>query len=302
MTPLRLLRSDTKICSTQEEFKVFKTSTTIPSFSRYMRWIRSLPKLTSPEERDLACRYAKGDADAGMALVVAHLSLVVHLARQLTGGRPQLDAIQEGNLGLLLALERFDADRGVRFSTYASHWIRARLFEHLRASSLIKTVTTKTHRKLYYNLEKTRERLITQGVDPTPERLAQELDVSPDDILEMNERLAHAELSLDLPIDPEGHRRIQDTLIAPTPSPEKALDQERLQQVLSRFRDTLPEREQRIWDERTLSEYPKTCAALGRELSISRERVRQLERQLIEGLGQYLARELPEAAELPWPH
>src|SRR5690349_628553 len=169
------------------------------SLEAYIQTVNRFPLLTAQEERELALRWReKEDLDAARGLVLSHLRLVVALARGYLGyGLPHADLIQEGNIGLMKAVKRFDPDRGVRLVSFAIHWIRAEIHEYiLRNWRLVKVATTKAQRKLFFNLRSMKKDLGPMSVGEV-ERVADELNVKPEEVVEMETRLAGQELSLD---------------------------------------------------------------------------------------------------------
>src|SRR5690349_11068680 len=171
----------------------------VGSLETYIQAVNRFPILTQERETALARRYRQdGDIDAARELVVSHLRVVVALARGYLGyGLPQGDLIQEGNIGLMKAVKRFDPDRGVRLVSFAVHWIRAEMHEYiLRNWRLVKVATTKAQRKLFFNLRSMKKDLGPMSVGEV-ERVADELNVKPEEVVEMETRLAGQELSLE---------------------------------------------------------------------------------------------------------
>lgn len=273
----------------------------------YMWTISRIPLLSVEEERQLAIRYIKtGDKEAAYKLTTANLRLVVKIAMdfQRYWMHDLLDLIQEGNIGLMQALKKFDPYRGVKFSYYASFWIKAYMLRFIIDNwSLVKVGTTQAQRKLFFRLKKEKERLEALGQEATPKLISERLDVRVDEVIEMEQRLKGRETSLEAPIGESGSRIYADVI----PSGQKSVDQqvadteikERLDRKLAIFRKTLNQKEMDILDNRLLSDSPLTLQEIGEKYGISRERVRQLEERLIKKLKTFLERELPEVKEYP---
>jgi RNA polymerase sigma-32 factor len=265
------------------------------NLQRYARMARSFPMLSVQEEKDLVARWRdEGDQDALQNLIGSHLRLVIKFARQNSGyGLPLGDLVAEGCLGLMQAANRFDPDRGVRFATYATWWIRATMHEHILYSwSLVKLGTTAAQKKLFFNLRRLKGRLQTyEEGDLSPEnaaRIAVELGVREDEVVEMNRRLAGGDWALNAKAGGEDQVEFQDLLVDEAPSPEdnvaEADELAKRRVLLTRAIEKLDERERHIVAQRTLSEEPMTLDRLSKHFGISRERVRQLEARAIEKL------------------
>jgi RNA polymerase sigma-32 factor len=258
--------------------------------TQYFQDIWKFPILPGDEEQMLALRWREhGDADAAHKLVTSHLRLVAKIAMGYRGyGLPVADLISEGNIGLMKAVKKFEPERGFRLSTYAMWWIRAAITEYiLRSWSLVKTGTLAAQKKLFFGLGRIKRKLnILEGGDLNPDQarlVAESLDVSEKDVIEMDRRLSSRDLSLNAPRshdDGEGSE-FQDGLMDESPDPE-SLTADREESVyrtglLHRAMEQLNERERHIISERRLSDDPMTLEELGRIYGISRERIRQLE-------------------------
>ncbi|MDR2340088.1 MAG: RNA polymerase factor sigma-32 [Deltaproteobacteria bacterium] len=272
------------------------------SLSTYLSELRHCKVLTKKEEAELLRRYfKKGDKEAGRALVTANLRLVVKIAMEFqTQWLNNIqDLIQEGNMGLLQALRKFDPSRGVKFGYYASYWIKASILKYIMDNwRMVKVGTTKAQRKLFFNLRKEQERIIREGLDPNPELLADRLGVTTQDVEDMVTRFRSGnEVSLDSPIVPEG----EETQVSIIPSndrpPDNILADRQIRQLVSgklkRLRKSLDERESFILDRRLMSDEPLTLQELGEEFGVSRERVRQLVDRLKQKVHAFLLKELP---------
>ena len=273
-------------------------------FRRYMAEIAKYPVLTREEERDLARRYRDtGDREALFRLVTANLMLVVRVARSFRrAARNLLDLIQEGNVGLLQAIDRFDPEMGARLPTYAAWWVRAYMVKFLLDNvRLVRVGTTNARRKLLRNLRKEKARLESQGYDAEPKLLAEHFGVSEQDVRDVQAALDSRDVYLDAPVGEEGRSRTE-LLPANHPSVEEQVSrkelQERAEQVIARFREGLSEREQVILDLRILADQPLTLQALGDRFGTTREAARQAEARLMKRLKEYVKQELGEAGQV----
>jgi RNA polymerase sigma-32 factor len=261
----------------------------------YLEQAFRFPMLSAEEERRLAERW-KNDRDdaASRQLLGSHLRLVVKIARGFGGyGLPLGDLIAEGNVGLMQALDKFEPERGFRFSTYAMWWIRAAIQEYvLHNRSLVKMGTTAAQKKLFFNLRRLKRELGELGDgDLAPEAvasIAEELEVTEDEVVEMNRRLAARDHSLTAPLREGGEAEWQDMLVAEGQDQESLVtDASELawrRDLLAQGLRTLNERERRILTERRLKDDPMTLEELSAVYGVSRERVRQLEVRAFERL------------------
>jgi RNA polymerase sigma-32 factor len=256
-------------------------------FDGYASAIKRFKLLERGQEQQLARRWQKQqDRRATDALVTSHLRLAAKVARRYQGyGLPLADIISEANLGLVIAASRFEPGRGSRFSTYALWWIKATIHEYiLRSWSLVKIGTTAAQRKLFFRLRREVRKLAngTTGVSPEiAAAVAETLEVTPRDVVEMDRRLA-GDLSLNTPVsDDGGATEWGDTLVDETPDAEAIVAEHdettRQEGALRAALGVLTGRERRVFEARRLTEDPPTLEQLGHELSISSERVRQIE-------------------------
>ncbi len=258
------------------------------NLSRYLSEIRKFPILEAQEEFMLAKNWAeREDTESAHKLVTSHLRLVAKIAMGYRGyGLPLGELISEGNVGLMQAVKRFDADRGFRLSTYAMWWIKASIQEYiLHTWSLVKIGTTAAQKKLFFNLRKLKGQLqaIDEG-DLSPEnvkKISERLNVPETEVVNMNRRLSGPDNSLNAPLKAEGGGEWQDWLVDETANQEEVLgDREELagrRKLLANALTGLNDRERHIFVERRLTENPKTLEELSEEYDISRERVRQIE-------------------------
>lgn len=265
----------------------------------YLREMRQFPKLTREEEKELAVRYREEhDLEAAYKLVSSNLWVVVKIAREYEkAARTLLDLIQEGNIGLMEAVKNFDPFRGVRFPSYAVWWVRAYIVRYLIANwRMVKIGTTQAQRKLFFNLNKEMERLEREGFYPGPKLLAEKLDVKESEIIEMQQRLGSPDVSVDAPVKGD----VETPLLALLPGSEQTVEDivaarqetELLKEVLHGFGLTLNKNEKVIFDKRMLAEEKATLQDLSETLSLSKERVRQIEVKIREKLKEYLSERL----------
>lgn len=275
-------------------------------FRRYLAEIRKYPPLTREEEAELVRRYREtGDRQALFRLVTANLMLVVRVALSFRrAARNLLDLIQEGNLGLLQAIERFDPGLGVRLPTYAVWWIRAYIIKYLLDNvRLVRVGTTNARRKLLYNLRQEKAKLAAAGFDVGPKLLAEHFGVSEKDVVDVEAALEAKEVSLDAPVGEEDDGRTRGELVAAAgPSVEEEAArrelQERTQAAIAEFRKGLNEKERTILDLRILAEEPLTLQALGDRFGTTREAVRQVEARLLARLKAHLKERLGDLAQV----
>lgn len=278
----------------------------------YMGEVRRYPLLTREEEHELAVQwYEHGDRDAARQLVTSNLRLVVKIAHEYRRAYQNLlDLVQEGNVGLVKAVEKFDPYRGTKLSTYSGWWIRAYILKYILNNwRLVKIGTTQNQRKLFFNLRKQREALVAAGIEPTAERIAKELDVSPREVVEMERRMAAPDLSLDAPLgndDGDGTRTRLDLIEDDYADPEDNIDavhfKDLLDAKLRTFGAQLQDRELEIFRDRLVADEPVTLQELGDRWGVSRERARQIEKRMVTRLREYLQAELGDAVQIALGH
>ncbi len=267
--------------------------------SRYLAEIRRYSVLDRDEEHRLAVAYREqGDVNAAYRLLTSNLRLVVMIAREYQRSlRNLLDLIQEGNVGLMEALKRYDPYRGVRFPSYAVWWIRAYMIRYiLNNFRLVKIGTTQAQRKLFFNLNQEKQRLERMGIHPGPALLAERLDVEEREVTEMEQRLATPEISTETPIGDDHSTTLLGVLAAEgTPADELLADEEYREaamRAIQGFAQGLTGKEKIIFEERLLNENPATLETLGKRFGVTRERVRQLEKRLLERMRESLEKDL----------
>ncbi|HEX6276682.1 MAG TPA: RNA polymerase factor sigma-32 [Polyangiaceae bacterium] len=270
----------------------------------YMREVQRHPLLSPEDEHRLAVEYSKtGSVDLAARLVTANLRLVVKIAYEYRRAyRNIMDLVQEGNIGLMQAVKRYDPYRGVKLSSYAAWWIRAYMLRFILNNwRLVKIGTTQAQRRLFFNLSKEKAKLTAMGIEPTSEEIAKRLNVDESEVVEMDRRLARSDASLDAPVkDGEARGATRLELLpssgdAPDTVAESAELEELLKVQLDEFRKTLSGKDIAIFDKRLVADEPLTLQELGDEFGVSRERVRQLEARLTGKLREYLKKTLGDA-------
>ncbi len=254
---------------------------------KYLAEVSRYHVLSRDEEFEVAKRiYEEKDKDAVQKLVMSNLKLVVKIALEYYSTYINiLDLIQEGNVGLLHAVKKYNPYKGTKFSTYSSFWIRAYILKYIMDSwSLVKIGTTQSQRKLFYRLNKEKQKLEALGIFPAPKLLASTLDVKEEEVEDMQKRLAYADVSMETPIHSESDDTILDMMKSDENVEEIVADKEKDAIIISRvkeFKKTLNEKELYIFEHRILSEEPITLQEIGAHFDISRERARQIENRVL---------------------
>jgi len=254
----------------------------------YLEELNPVAPLSAEQERELARRYREeGDQSAAGRLVRAHLRFVYKVAHSFSGyGLPFEDLVQEGNIGLLEAVRRFEPERGHRLISYAVHWIRAQMQAYVvQHHSLVRIGTSQVQRKLFYRLRRTRDAISEEREDrrpPTDEELAKRLEVSRRSVTEMRKRLSGRDVSMDATVFDDSERTLSSSLAGGEPSPEESVADAELSRVVKEripglVESRLDERERYILGLRLFTEEPWTLERIGKTLGITRERTRQLE-------------------------
>ncbi len=269
----------------------------VGSLDAYIQAVGVIPVLTKEDEQALSRRYLEGeDLDAARDLVMAHLRFVVHIAKGYTGyGLPLNDLIQEGNVGLMKAVKRFDPDYGVRLVSFAVHWIRAEIHEFvLRNWRIVKVATTKAQRKLFFNLRKKKKSLAWLSAAET-KAVAKDLGVKPEEVTEMEKRLHSRDAIFDPTPNADDERNFTPAAYLPSPQADPATLVEKADwndDATTRMRaalNILDDRSRRILEERWLTDDKMTLHELAAEYGISAERIRQLEVNAIKKLRNAMA-------------
>lgn len=269
------------------------------SLETYIQTVNRFPLLTVERERELARRYhGEGDLEAARELVLAHLRVVVAISRGYLGyGLPQADLIQEGNIGLMKAVKRFDPERGVRLVSFAVHWVRAEIHEFiLRNWRIVKIATTKAQRKLFFNLRSLKRSLATLGAEDV-KAVARQLGVKPDDVVEMETRLTGKDIALE-PVGDDDEEAIAPIsyLVAEDAEPGRILEHEETARLrtsgLEKAMASLDPRSRRIVEARWLTEEESaTLHDLAAEFGVSAERIRQIEAKALGKMKGVIARQ-----------
>jgi RNA polymerase sigma-32 factor len=290
-----------EVIDSEEDGGADKALVTFDPLQRYLAEIRRFALLSREEEHRLAVDYKEyGNVEAAYKLVTANLRLVVMIAREYQKAfKNLLDLIQEGNMGLMEAVKNFDPYRGVRFPSYAVWWIRAYMIRHIMNDwRMVKIGTTQAQRKLFFNLQKEKEKLEAEGLTPGPKLLAQRLNVKEDEVVEMEQRLASRDLSVDMPMGDDEEATLLHFLPDQKDSPEEQIAETQYQQLLrakmEQFAGALKDKELVIFRERLLNEEPLTLREIGEKYDISRERVRQIEERVKRKLKTFLSKEFKD--------
>ncbi|HSE90987.1 MAG TPA: RNA polymerase factor sigma-32 [Candidatus Binatia bacterium] len=300
--PLPEIDLPKEVTDSEEDGSADKALVTFDPLQRYLAEIRRFPLLSREEEHRLAVDYKEyGNVEAAYKLVTANLRLVVMIAREYQKAfKNLLDLVQEGNMGLMEAVKNFDPYRGVRFPSYAVWWIRAYMIRYIMNDwRMVKIGTTQAQRKLFFNLQKEKEKLEAEGLTPGPKLLAQRLNVKEDEVVEMEQRLASRDLSVDMPMGDDEEATLLHFLPDQKESPEEQIAETQYQQLLrekmEQFAAALKDKELVIFRERLLNEEPLTLREIGEKYDISRERVRQIEERVKRKLKAFLSKEFKDA-------
>ena len=268
---------------------------------RYLAEVRRYPFLTKEEELHLFADFqATGNRESGVKLILSNLRVSVAIASEyLHSGADYMDLIQEGNVGLMQAIKKFDPAKGSRFHSYAAWWVRAYILRYLlNTYRMVKIGTTQDQRKLFYNLNKEKRKLELEGFAPDTKLLADRLNVRERDVIEMGQRLGSWDLSLDAPLGPEQEGTLLDILPSQGIPADESLANTELRELfrkkLAEFAATLDDRYADILRNRILSETPFTLDDIGKKYSISRERARQLEEKIIKRLREFMKAEIKD--------
>jgi RNA polymerase sigma-32 factor len=273
----------------------------VTALQQYLAEIRRYPYLSKEEELRLFQEYhAHGSREAAVKLIMANLRVSVSIASEyLHTGADHMDLIQEGNVGLMQAIKKFDPGKNVRFYAYAAWWSRAYILRYLlNTYRLVKIGTTQDQRKLFYNLKKEKAKLEREGFAPDTKLLADRLNVRERDVIEMDARLGNWELSLDQPIGENQDGSLLDIIPSQQKPADEQLADDQLRTLfrakLAEFIKTLDERDEDILRNRILSENPLTLDDLGGKYGITKERTRQLEARIIKRLRDYIKKDIKD--------
>jgi RNA polymerase sigma-32 factor len=276
-----------------------------PALHRYLQEISQYELLSREETDELAVRFREhGDQDAAYRLVSSNLRLVVKVAMDFQKYWMQnfMDLIQEGNVGLVQATKKFDPYRGVKFSYYAAYWIRAYVLKFIMDNwRLVKIGTTQAQRKLFFSLNKERKLLEGQGFDPEPKLLAERLNVKEREVVEMGQRMDNWDVSLESPVRSDSEDEQKNFLPSEGPGIESMVAgkeiKAKLGALIAVLKDKLNDKERMILEKRLLTDEPLTLQTIADRFEISRERVRQIEVNLLKKMKKYLETEMPDIVD-----
>jgi len=281
------------------------SDTALVKFDPLQRYLSEISKhklITREQEIELGKRVQEhGDSEAAYVLVTANLRLVVKIALEFQRVWMQnlLDLIQEGNIGLMQAVKKFDPYKNVKFSYYASFWIKAYILKFIMDNwRLVKIGTTQGQRKLFFKLKKEKQKLIDQGFDPKPKLLSERLGVSEREIVDMDQRLDGWDVSLDAPLKDDSDTERVELLSDDVESVENQVAKKEIEALLhnkiAEFKKTMTSRELEIFEQRIFSDTPATLQEIGDRYGISRERVRQVEKNIIKKMREFFKQEMPD--------
>jgi RNA polymerase sigma-32 factor len=301
-TKTKTSKSDVVIESPGSYLPVVKKSSALKvqdPLTLYLKEIARHKLLSPDEEKELTMELLRtGDIDVAKKLVLANLRLVVKIALEYKSAyRNVMDLIQEGNIGLMKAVSKYDPAKGAKLSYYASWWIRSYILKYILDNfRLVKIGTTQEQKKLFYNLMREKQRLLNLGLPTDVKQLSESLGVSEKAVIEMDHRLGSygQEVSMDRPLDDDGGRHtlgdmLSDDHLGPEGQLEELLNLEILKEHLGEFVKTLKPRDQEIFEKRLLSEIPESLQSIADQYGVSRERIRQVEERLISQLKIYMS-------------
>jgi len=267
----------------------------VGALQRYLAALRKHPLLTREEEMEFAVKFfEEGDQTAAVRLITGNLRLVVKIAMEYQRAFIQvMDLIQEGNMGLMQAVKKFNPYKGVKLSSYAAWWIKAYILRYILNNwRMVKIGTTQAQRKLFFNLQKEKERLEAQGYVATPQLIGKQLDVPADTVVEMQQRLGRPDLSIDAPAGEDGKGSVGDLIPGQDNRQDEALaNQEEIvkfRAALTDFELTINDKETFILHNRLLADEPLTLQEIGDHLGVTRERIRQLESRLLDKMRDFM--------------
>ncbi|MFP4193809.1 MAG: RNA polymerase factor sigma-32 [Desulfobacterales bacterium] len=275
---------------------------------RYLSEISRYPLLTREQEIELGRRVQEGDPDAAYILATSNLRLVVKIAMefQRTWMQNLMDLIQEGNIGLMQAVQKFDPYKNVKFSYYAAFWIKAYILKFIMDNwRLVKIGTTQGQRKLFFKLKKEKQKLIEQGFMPETKLLSSRLGVSEHEVRDMDQRLDGWDVSLDEPLKDDSDTERGDFFSSAAESVESRVARKEVESLLrdkvGEFKKQLTGRELDIFENRIFTDTPVTLQEIGDKYQISRERVRQLEKNIVKKMRVFFEKEIPDFSSYDYP-
>ena len=298
-------KEDEYLFQNDEEKETIATGKAVVPFDplqAYLHEVKQYKLLTREEETELAIRVKEHkDEKAVYQLITANLRLVVKIALDFHRhwSKNLLDLIQEGNVGLINAVHKFDPYRGVKFSYYASFWIKAYILKFIMDNwKMVKLGTTQSQRKLFFNLAKERDKLIAQGFHPEPKLLAERLDVKEEEVVEMSQRMGGWDISLSSPAGGDYRESFETVLPSDSLSVDENMSKIQrdmlLKEALKEFRKTITGKDADICDSRLMADNPLTLQEIGDKYGISRERVRQIQDRLIKKITAFLKERIPD--------
>ncbi|THB76191.1 MAG: sigma-70 family RNA polymerase sigma factor [Desulfobacteraceae bacterium] len=299
----QLTKADFRIPASQARTASTKALVKSDPIQSYLNEINRYKLLTREQEIELGKRIQEeNDAEAAYIMTTSNLRLVVKIALEFQRIWMQnlLDLIQEGNIGLVRAVKKFNPYKNVKFSYYASFWIKAYILKFIMDNwRMVKIGTTQGQRKLFFRLKKEKQRLIEQGFDPKPKLLSEKLGVSEKEVVDMDQRLANWDLSLDEPLkDDSNTERIEFINMEDASSTEDEVAKKEIEDILhvkiKEFKESLNDRELDIFNRRIFSDEPETLQEIGEEYAISRERVRQIENNIIKKMKTFFKKDMPD--------
>lgn len=294
---------------TGPEFPSDKYHGYINGLSSYMGKIGHYSLLSSEKQLELARRYQeKGDEEAGSMLIYSNLRLVVKIASKYQSywKNHNLDLIQEGNVGLMKAIHKFDPDRKIKFSYYASFWIKAYILKYIMDNwRMVRIGTSHNQRNLFFNLSKEKQRLEFLGIEPDSRTISRNLDIPEPEVEKMTQMLSHYDVSLNMQSHDNSDDSVGDTLPSSDPGVEESFSRKEtslfLKHKIHELMHDLNHRERDIVRLRLIADYPFTLGKIGQKYDISRERVRQIESKLLGKIKDYMESEVDDFSR-DWLH
>ncbi len=299
------LAPDEKLAKPAPAKKTSRSLVPADPLQHYLQMVRQTHRLSEDEVHQLAVQfYRNKDRDAALELVTAHLRLVVNIAFSFQHQfQNMLDLIQEGNIGLMRAVEKLDPFRGVRLSSYATYWIRAYILKYILDNwRLVKVGTTNMRKKLLFNLNKVTDELRAAGIDPAPKRLAAHFKASEADVVAVQKSLGSSDVSLDAPVGDESERTYAEVIGEEEKPLEEALGEKQVSELVRKhvddFAKDLKESDRTILYKRLMSDEPLTLAEIGEKHGVTREAVRQAEARLKKKLKKHLEGKIAGLADI----
>ena len=287
--------------------KKARSKSLVPSdpLQQYLSMVRAIPKLTEEEEHQLAIRVHRDkDHDAALKLVTAYLNVVVAISFEFRNQfQNTLDLIQEGNIGLMRAVEKFDPFRGVRLPSYAGYWIRAYILKYILDNwRLVRVGTTNMRRKLLYNLNRVTHELKASGIDPGPKQLAEHFKTTEAEVEAVQKTLSSSDVSLEAPLSDGSERTYAEILGEDKPLMEETVGDQQLSELVREqivgFAKDLKASDRTILYERLMTNEPLTLVEIGERHNVTREAIRQAETRLKNRLKEYLEEKIPGIGDL----